>query len=248
MLSEPTVADRVGPSPLYTQVREALRAQILDGSLRAHDRLPSESALTARFAVSRVTVRQALNDLSKEGLIFKIAGKGSFVSKPRPVQNLARLQGLGEAMSHLGYETTNQLLGLRTLAASPEISAQLRCGLGDSVTEIGRLRCLDREPVSLERTYVLADLGNRLAGEDLVTRDLYHIIENDYGIPLGHADLSIEALAASPEHARLLRVPADAPVLHLKRLTCSAKGAPVEFSYVFYRGDSFSYRVRVERV
>jgi len=235
------------PTPLYSQVREALRARILDGQYQQHERLPSESELMQGFGVSRVTVRQALNDLAKEGLIFKLAGKGSYVSKPRPVQNLSRLQGFGEAMSRLGYKTVNRLLGLRTVAAPAAVAAQLEIAAGDAVTEIRRVRTLDRQPVSLDLTYVLPALGERLAKEDLVTRDIFLIIENDYGIPLGHAELSIDAMAAEPEQAELLQIAPGAPILHIERLTHAKDGAPLEFDYVYYRGDAFRYRVRVER-
>lgn len=235
------------PAPLYSQLRETLRGHILDGSYRPHDRLPSESELISAFGVSRVTVRQALNDLVKEGLIFKIAGKGSYVSKSRPLQNLSRLQGFGEAMSLMGYETVNQLLGLATTQASAEVASRLQVKEGDSVIEIRRLRHLDHEPVSLEQTYVRPALGERLAREDLAGRDIYRILENDYGIALGHAELCMDALAADEELAHLLRVAPASPVLHIERLSCAKDGTPLEFSYVYYRGDSFRYRVRVER-
>src|SRR5690606_8968981 len=71
------------PVPLYFQLKEILRAQILDGSYPAESRMPSESELGEQFQVSRITVRQALGDLQKEGLIFKIHGKGTFVAKPK---------------------------------------------------------------------------------------------------------------------------------------------------------------------
>ena len=68
--------------PLYTQIRETLRNRILAGTYKSHECMPSENELVAAFGVSRVTVRQALNDLKSEGLIFKIHGKGTFVAKP----------------------------------------------------------------------------------------------------------------------------------------------------------------------
>ena len=78
----------LSPVPLYTQLKELLRERILDGSYPPHSRMPSESELGKAFDVSRITVRQALGDLQKEGLLFKLHGKGTFVSKPKAFQNV----------------------------------------------------------------------------------------------------------------------------------------------------------------
>ena len=81
----------VSPVPLYTQIRELLRERILNGVYKSHAQMPSENEMVRTFGVSRITVRQALTDLQKEGLIFKIHGKGTFVSKPKATQNVRRL-------------------------------------------------------------------------------------------------------------------------------------------------------------
>jgi GntR family transcriptional regulator len=232
--------------PLYSQLREKLRERILDGTYGAHQQLPTESELTRAYDVSRITVRQALSDLQKEGLLFKIRGKGSFVSKPKAFQDLARLQGFGEAMHRHGHETYNRLIGLRTLRPPKAVAARLGVR-AESVCEIRRVRFLNRAPISLDVTYVRKDLGERLAKEDLATRDIFVIIENDYGIALGEAELTIEAATAEASVARLLGIEEGAPILRIERLTHTADGLPLDFEYLYYRGDAFQYRLRVER-
>lgn len=233
--------------PLYTQIREALRNQILDGTFKSHERMPSEHELVAEFGVSRVTVRQALNDLKSEGLIFKIHGKGTYVAKPKAVQNLMRLEGFGEAMSRRGHETFSRVLGHRRLRAGKAIAPRLGLRDRDEVIEIRRVRYLDREPVSLDVTYVPAGLGERLVREDLPRRDIFLILENDYGIALGNAELQIESMAADAELASLLNVAAGTPVLRIERLTYTAEGQPLDFEYLHYRGDAFQYRMQLAR-
>jgi GntR family transcriptional regulator len=233
--------------PLYSQLREKLRERILDGTYGAHQQLPTESELTRGFGVSRITVRQALSDLQKEGLLFKIRGKGSFVSKPKAFQDLARLQGFGEAMHRHGHETYNRLIGLKALRPPKAVAARLGLAAGEAVCEIRRVRFLNRAPISLDVTYVRKDLGERLAKEDLATRDIFVIIENDYGIALGEAELTIEAGTAEASLAGLLGVEEGAPILRIERLTRTADGRPLDFEYLYYRGDAFQYRLRVER-
>ena len=233
--------------PLHARIRESLRADIKAGDFLPNDRLPSEKELMVSHGVSRITVRHALGELEKDGAIYRVTGKGSYVAKPAPVQDLAKLQGFGEAMSRLGYQTVNQLIGINSLPAPNDVASQLGIALGTPVTEIRRVRCVDQEPVSLDVTYVAVELGERLAREDLITRDIFAIIEGDYGIPLGHADLTISTIAAPPPLSEYLKVDAGAPILHLERLTHSRDGKPLEFDRIYYRGDSFSYRLRIAR-
>lgn len=235
------------PLPLYVQIKESLRGQIFDGTYGEHERLPSENDLMVSFGVSRITVRQALSDLEKEELIFKVPGKGAFVSRPKPFQQLARLQGFAEAMANLGRETFNRVVSLGTVMADTEVASRLQVPEGSPLTEIRRVRHADRQPISLDVTYVRRDLGERLAREDLATRDIFVIIENDYAMPLGHADLSIDAVAADAQLARQLGVEPGAPILRMERLTWTRTGQPIDFEYLYYRGDSFSYQVRAER-
>jgi GntR family transcriptional regulator len=235
------------PLPLYVQIKESLRGQIFDGTYGEHERLPSENDLMSSFGVSRITVRQALSDLEKEELIFKVPGKGAFVSRPKPFQQQARLQGFAEAMANLGRETFNRVVSLGTVMADAAVAARLQVPEGSPLTEIRRVRHADRQPISLDVTYVRRDLGERLAREDLATRDIFVIIENDYAMPLGHAELSIDATSADTQLARQLGIEAGAPILRMERLTWTRAGQPIDFEYLYYRGDSFSYQVRAER-
>ena len=235
------------PLTLYSRIREELRERIDSGAWQPHDRLPSESELMKRYAVSRITVRQALGDLEKERLIFKVPGKGSFVAPPRPFQELGRLQGFAEAMGALGHDTYNRVLSVRELPASREVAERLRLPAGEPVVEIRRVRCLERQPVSLDLTWLPRRLGLRVAREDLSTRDIFGILESDCATPLGHADLVIDAVLAGAEQAALLGIAPGAPVLHIERLTHGRDGAPLDYEHLHCRADTFQYRLRLQR-
>jgi GntR family transcriptional regulator len=198
--------------PMHTQIREIVRRRVLDGTYAPHSQMPSESQMMEAFSVSRITIRQALGDLQKEGLIFKVAGKGSFVAKPKAFQNLSRLQGFGEAMGPSGYETFSQVLSLRQVPASDVVARRLKLALGDAVYEIQRLRYLNREPISVDQSYFPLALGERLAQEDLAARDVFVILENDFGLHLTHADVQIEAISADEFLARQLRIAEASPM------------------------------------
>lgn len=237
----------VSPVPLYTQIKEILRDRVLDGTYQAHEQMPSESELMSTFGVSRITVRQALGDLQKEGLIFKIHGKGTYVSKPKAFQNIAELQGFGEAMSSMGYETFSRVVSIKSMPAGATVGARLNAADSEEIVELRRVRYLNRAPISLDVTYVPKSIGERLAKEDLAHRDIFLILENDYGIALGAAELQIESMLADDYLARQLNVEEGAPVMRIERLTMTADGKPIDFEYLYYRGDAFQYRMRIER-
>ena len=241
------VVQPMSPVPLYTQIKNILRDRILDGTYQTHQQMPSESELMSTFSVSRITVRQALGDLQKEGLVFKIHGKGTFVSKPKAFQNIAQLQGFGEAMSRMGYETFSRVVSIKNMTADAAVAARLGVGQNEEVTELRRVRYLNRAPISLDVTYVTREIGERLAKEDLAHRDVFLILENDYGLALGEAELQIEAMLADEYIARLLEVEEGASVLRIERLTMTADGKPLDFEYLYYRGDAFQYRMRIQR-
>lgn len=237
----------LSPVPLYSQLKELLRTRILDGTYPPHSRMPSESELGQAHGVSRITVRQALGDLQKEGLIFKIHGKGTFVAKPKAFQNVSTLQGLAESMTQMGYEVLNRLRSFKFVPASALVAERLQVEEGSLVTEIKRVRLINREPVSLEVTYLPQAVGEKLEKADLITRDIFLILENDCGIALGHADLAIDAALADSDLAQALLVEEGAPIMRIERLTHAADGTPLDFEHLYYRGDAFQYRLRIDR-
>ena len=239
--------DMGSPVPLYSQLRELLRQRILDGVYQSHQQMPSELELVARFAVSRITVRQALNDLQREGLIFRIHGKGTFVSKPKAIQSLTRLQGLGEALSTAGFEIRSRVLGHRMVRADAQVAAKLGVAERDEVMQIRRVRCIDHEPMSLDETYLPVEIGRRVVKADLRQRDIFALLENDLGIALGNAELQIAAIVADAALAESLHLTCGAAVLRIQRLTFTAAGVPLDFEYLYHRGDSFQYRLDLER-
>ncbi|SAK76042.1 GntR family transcriptional regulator [Caballeronia hypogeia] len=236
------------PVPLYAQIKDVLRSGILDGRYPPHSRMPSESELQTMFDVSRITIRQALGDLQKEGLIFKVHGKGSFVSQPaKAYQNVTSLQGFAEAMAEKGHEIVNRVVQLSFVPASAEVAARLALAEGSNVAEIHRVRLLDRTPVSYEVTFLPEAIGRRIERADLATRDIFLMLENDCAVPLGAADLAIDAIAAPSAIADALAVKKGAPLLRIERLTHDADGKPIDFEYLYFRGDTFQYRLRIDR-
>lgn len=235
------------PQSLHAQLRDALRARILDGRLAPGAKLPSESELTAAHGVSRITVRQALGALQHEGLIVKLHGKGAFVSQPSAAQSLNRLQGLNEALASQHHALSSKRLAWREIKASAAVARQLRLDPGAPVYHLQTLRYMDRQPLSVNSSWLPRALGERLARVDFSQRDLLDVFEHEGGLQIGEAQLDIGAGVASAQHAKLLRIAPGAPVLEVGRLLHDAAGMPVHIETAVYRADTFRYKLSLRR-
>ena len=234
------------PQPLYLQIKEVLKQRILDGIYRPMQKLASENELMGAFGVSRITVRQALCDLHNEKLVFSAQGKGTFVSKPKATQSLESLQGFEESMHAAGFAASTKLMSAAPRRPSMEIAAALRVGKQEEVLEVKRVRYLNREPVSIDVSYFPADIGARLIARDLA-RDLFPMLENELGVPLGHADVKVGASAPDAEAQKVLRLAPGEPILKVERLTYDSSGRPVDFEYLLIRGDAYQYQFLIHR-
>lgn len=232
--------------PMYVQIKEVLKQRILDGDYEVNERLPSESEMMKVFGVSRITVRQAVRDLHTEGLVFSAQGKGTFVSRPKAVQDIQHLQGFGEAMAPQGYDTSTRVVGVQEVRAPQEVSDALKIKQSATVIELTRIRYLNREPISVDNSFFPLNIGKSIQSRDL-TQDVFPMLEAEFGVGLGHADLKIEAIVATEETAKHLNVDKDSAVLRIQRLVFSTTGDPIDFEYLSYRGDAFQYQLRVGR-
>ncbi len=236
------------PLTLYGKLRDSLRARILDGALKPHDKLPSESELAGIHGVSRITVRQALSDLQNDGLIVRQQGKGAFVSAPRPAsQSLDRLQGLAEAFSAQGREVHAKRLLMKRLKAPDEVREALALAPGADVWQMITLRYLDRVPISVNNSYFPLGLGERIARMDLAGRDLIDVLEKDFGQTIAQAGLEISATLMPAREARWLKVDSGAPALRVQRVLYGSTDAPLQVETSTYRADAFSYKLTLRR-
>ena len=235
------------PQSLHAQLRDQLRARILDGRLAPGAKLPSESEMTAEHGVSRITVRQALGALQAEGLIVKLHGKGAFVSHPKASQTLNRLQGLNEAMALEQHAISSKRLAWRETKAPAAVARQLKLASGETVYHLQTLRYLDREPLSVNSSWLPRFLGERLARVDFSQRDLIDIFEHEGGLKIGEAQLEIGAGVASAQQAKLLQLEPGGPVLEVEGLLHLADGGPGHVETAVYRADTFRYKLNLRR-
>jgi GntR family transcriptional regulator len=246
-LVRPIHSPPAGRTPKYIAIRDWLSREIAGGTFSRGEQLPSEHELMARFAVSRVTVRQALDDLRQIGVIEARRGKGYFVSRLTAVQNMQRLQSFGEMMAPLGVTTRSDVLSVEEEPASRDVAAALGLATGDPVTRIARLRIAGGTIVSLDVSHFSLEVGRKLARLDLEREDVFVLLEQRLGIELGFADLTIDVTAAPTAEAMLLGVRPGEHILRIKRLTHDAHGRGVDYEHLYARLDAMQFRARLGR-
>jgi GntR family transcriptional regulator len=227
-------------------VADVLRREITGGAYPGV-RLPDERVLGARLGASRNTVREALRLLRAEGLVTRRPGVGTRVERPKYGHGLDRLAGLAEALA--GYGTvTNQVRTARLLTGpARSVTDRLDLPPGSDVVHLERLRRLNGEPLSLDTTYLPADIGRPLLDRDLAGRDLFALLEETTGQLLGRADVAVHAVIAGPDTAALLEMPPPAAIFTIDRLTRLADGRPVDAETVHIRADRLTLHSTLHR-
>jgi GntR family transcriptional regulator len=239
--------ERLSVVPLYQQVFDILREEIVSGRLKADQRVATEFELMKRFGVSRTTVRQTIARLCKEGLISVHRGKGTFVGSGKIEPELSALTGFVEDMQALGLSASARVLGVEDIKAPDRVAESLALPAGELVTKITRIRLAESVPVSFEYSFLPLELGRKVAEENLEVSPIFSLFEDKYGIALGEAAYRIEAGRASRAVAEALEIERGAAVLAIERTTYSAGGRPVDFEQMFYRGDRICYTMRLKR-
>ncbi len=242
------VIRRDSPVPYYYQLEEFLREQIENGTWKPGQKIPSEAELCAAFDVSRTVVRQALNELVQEGVLYRRKGKGTFVAEPKIRESLVQnLTGFYEDTVALGLKPSTKVLEQKVIPAPPKIAEALGLQENDPVIMIDRLRFVDSEPIVVVITYVPYDLCPELINEDVSTRSLYEILEKKYGLELVYGRRTLEAVAATREEAELLELEEGDPIVLLRSISYLKDGRPIEYFKARHRGDRSRFEVELFR-
>lgn len=240
--------------PLYYQLENLLREKIMSGAFAVGARLPTESELIRQYGVGRVTVRQALAALAEDGLIERRRRRGTFVTerktKRRAFEERIDLTGSPGSLDEIiaaGADTPFNVIEMNRVEADPHEAELLGLGAGEPVYRIKRLGMREGKPYSLTLSYLPAEIGEKLALEELSAGSLLQMLETKFGLKLKSVDQRITATLADPYLARLLDVRVGSPLLSIERTVYTDDNLPVEFAHVLYSADLHSYVIRLTR-
>ena len=238
--------DKRSPLPLHQQLKAAIEERILSGEWLPGAQVLSEREFCEEYAISRITVRQALTALVMEGRLVRAQGRGTFVALPRIEQQLTQLTGFTPDMQARGKRPSARVLEAGSVAALPTVARALQIAVGESVIMLKRLRLADGEPVAIETAYLLESRCRGILKETLATRSLYDILTRKYQLKPARARQQMEAIACPAAEAKLLGTRRGAPVLHIHRTTYDRAGRPFELVESFYRGDRYTFHAELQ--
>jgi GntR family transcriptional regulator len=233
--------------PLYAQVESVLASEIANGSLKPGDRLPSEDELIARFNVSRITIRRAIQNLIVRSLVEIHRGTGTFVAHPKITQELTELSGFVEDMENLGRKPTARLIEKKIIHADEIVARHLGLTKGERVVRIHRVRLADSVPISFDETYLPLDIGKKIVTNNLSVKPIFTLLERKYNIPLVEAEYKLEAVAAETNVASALGIKPGSPIFRIERTSYSTGSQPVDYERLSYRGDLIRFVTRLAR-
>ena len=225
--------------PLYLQLQRWLGDAIASGALKPGDALPSERDLALKVAVSRVTVRKAVQQLVREGVLVQRHGSGTFVAPQahRVEQSLSQLTSFAEDMARRGMSVHSAWLDRGVYDPSPEETMILGLPSGERVTRVARLRISGHTPLAIERAALSAAI---VPDPYEIGASLYAHLDRTGNRPV-RAIQRIRAANLGESDARLLEVPVGAAGLNIERISYLSSGKVIEFTRSIYRGDTYDF-------
>lgn len=233
--------------PLYDQLVDIL-AEKIEHEYHAGDMISSERELSERYGLSRTTVRLALQELERLGLVVRQHGRGTFVAdRSAQTTNLMQTYSFTEQMQTMGRDPLTTILEFSDLEADKNLSEHMGVRLGEKLFKIKRLRSADGMPMMVERSYLPVRKFLTLRRPQLESMPLYDVIEKEFGEKIAQAEEEFFASIARPADAHLLGISEGAPVLDLVRTTYNISNEVVEYTLSVARADQFKYRVTHRR-
>jgi GntR family transcriptional regulator len=227
-----------GPKPLHAAIAEQIAAAITAGELAPGERLPPERGLAQTLGVSRMTVRQALGELERDGLLRRVVGRagGTFVCEPSVERQPAGTTSLSAELRRQGHATGAELISVEIGPAGRRTRAALELERGERVVVIVRLRLTGGKPLAVERSSLPVRLFPDIEGMDL-DGSLYELMGEGFDLRPVRAVERLETTEARPSDSRSLGIKRGAPILLVERVAYAAEGAAVEFARDRFRGD-----------
>jgi GntR family transcriptional regulator, N-acetylglucosamine utilization regulator len=236
----------LGPVPLHHQVYLDLKAALDEGEWGVGDQLPPERELATRYGCSLITVRRALDELTREQRLERTRGRGTFVLAPRLDRDIADTLSFTEEMRKRGLAPETRLVSASRGSAGAAVAEALGLPTGAPILRLERLRLAAGTPLLLEQVSLPAARFPGLLAADLEHGSLYETLADRFGARVTRAREALEPVLLGAREARLLGVKPRSLGLLVEGIAYTGDGTPVEFGRTYVRGDRTRYYV--ERV
>jgi GntR family transcriptional regulator len=236
-----------GPMPFYFQIKNILRARILSNKLKAGDLVPSEIDLSQEYSVSRGTVRQALLELINEGLIYRIRGKGTFVSEDVGLREL-RFKGTIENLITSALEGKIKILAYKEVIPAAHVAKILRTGTKQTVFQLEVMFSSPKGVTRYSVLYLPHELGKMISRSELKdTTEIILLVEEKSKTKIHYAHQSMNITLADPRIAKYLSIKQKTPIFVIERQYYSKNRSPMYMSISYCRPDLYKFKIELAR-
>jgi GntR family transcriptional regulator len=234
--------------PKYFQLASILRQQIDNGEWQPRNAIPSERQLEVMYNISRTTIREAIDYLTRQGYLYREHGRGTFVSPPKLQKGLMELTSFSEDLSKRGIRPGQIIRDISMVVPPASILQRLELQPGTSMLRLERIRLGNDVPIGLQTSYLSLEPGQTITRAEMeAAGSLYRLIQEKFHIIPSEADETLEVTIATKEEAELLQIEEGAPLLLSERVLFAQNRKPVEYVKILYRGDRYRYYVRLSR-
>jgi len=236
--------NKKSPVPIYFQLKQIILDKIKKNEWTPNSIISSERELSEIFEVSRMTIRQAINDLVNDGILYRERGKGTFVSQPRIEQS--DVMSFTEAATNQGFQAATTVKSFKIQA--PDLSIIEKLGLQgcEDIYYMQRLRKIDSHIVGIEEIYLPVRLAGELQGMNL-SGSLYKILKDTYDYTINHIQTSLEAVIPSKDKLNLFQVNEVVPLLKMTGVHITDKNLKLFYEESLYRSDKYVLNVNIFR-
>lgn len=240
--------DKNIPIPLYYQLKQMIIHMITSNQLKEGDSIQTEAEFSSELGISRPTIRQALSELVNEGYLYRLKGKGTFVSKPKIDERfLQKLDSFNNEMRQKGLTPTTKVIDFKVISGNARVNKILNIPNEEELIYLCRLRFADEEPIVFLETYLHHKNYPDLIKEDFAHDSLYRVLEEKYDKKILRASRVIETVNASKEDAKLMNINKNDALFLVKTIAFDQSGIPSEYSEARYRGDRNQFSIELIR-
>ena len=240
------VVDRYNQEKLYIQLTRILLDEIRSGNWKLNDKILSEDELSKKYHVSKITVRQAINNLTSDGYLMKIQGKGTFVTSTLPVVGVAMRTIFTEEMFGKEVKAEKEILFRGIKQVSAEIRSYLKTD-GDIYYLLSR-RLLNGHPAYFDESFIPYSITPEIDTLDISSTSLYFFLQEKSLKKVFKVIQTVEVSQATGNSAQYLDLDEGVSVLVVHRLLLSSDNAPVAYTKLQGRSDSYKFQTEFERL
>ena len=232
-------------SPIYLQLREVVRSKIEDGEYPPGTAIPSENVLAETYGINRLTVRNAIDALVKEGLLKRVQGKGVYVMV-KFERDLEVLGGFSQTMNEKNAKSAKKILIRECRVAGEHIARILEIKPEDAIYYIKRLDFADEEAIAIQEIYIPYNLVPNLEEVDISVFSMFEIYKF-YGVNPSRAWQTLDLARLTKSDARLVNIDDTQAVFLFSCTTYDDNHRVIEYPKSYTRGDKCNFTVHFHK-